>query len=277
MMTRRRWRAVIVYLLALGLVAAVGFPLLWMVISSLKPATELFTSPPRILPSAFTLEWYRTVVFESDAPRYFRNSLIVGAATTLLCVGGGTLAAYSVTRFRFPGKDTFLFGALASYLFPAIVLFVPVFFTLNTLNLIDTLAGVILCHTILTFPLALWMLRSFFLGIPIEIDEAAWVDGASLLRTFFVVVMPLALPGVFSVAIFVFTLSWNEFLFASIIATSGDNKTIPVGIAEYITSFDIRWGEIMALGTLTTVPVVAMFLFVQKYFLRGVLSGAVKG
>jgi ABC-type glycerol-3-phosphate transport system permease component len=135
----------------------------------------------------------------------------------------------------------------------------------------------VLCHTILTFPLAVWMLRSFFLGIPREIDEAAWVDGASFLRTFATVILPLTLPGIFSVGIFVFALSWNEFLFASILANSAANKTIPVGISEYITSFDVRWGEIMALGTLTTIPVVALFLGVQKYFLRGVLAGAVKG
>jgi len=259
------------------LLAAVGFPLLWMVLSSLKPSAELFTSPPRILSVTLTLDWYRSVIFQSGAPRLFLNSFIVGTSTTALCLIGGTFAAYSVTRFDFPGKQTFMLGALISYVFPAIVLFVPIYFILNAIGLVDTLAGIVLCHTVLTFPLAVWMLRSFFLGIPREIDEAAWVDGASFLRTFCVVIVPLTLPGIFSVGIFVFALSWNEFLFASILATSGINKTIPVGIAEFITSFDIRWGEIMALGTLTTIPVVGLFLAAQKYFLRGVLAGAVKG
>jgi len=217
------------------------------------------------------------VVQASDTPRMFFNSFVVALATTFICIVAGSFAAYSVTRFDFPGKNVFMVGTLISYVFPAIVLFVPVYLALNAIGLVDTLAGIVLCHTILTFPLAVWMLRSFFLGIPKEIDEAAWVDGASFLRTFLIVILPLTLPGIFSVGIFVFALSWNEFLFASILAGSAVNKTIPVGISEYITSFDVRWGEIMALGTLTTIPVVALFLAVQKYFLRGVLSGAVKG
>lgn len=270
-------RAAFTYGTAIALVVSVGFPLLWMLLSSLKPAAQLFVSPPQVFSADMTLEWYRNVVTSSDTPRLFANSFIIAFATTVVCVVGGSFAAYSVTRFEFPGKNLFMVGALISYVFPAIVLFVPVYMILNSIGLIDTLAGIVLAHTILTFPLAIWMLRSFFLGIPTEIDEAAWVDGASFLRTFLTVILPLTLPGIFSVGIFVFALSWNEFLFASILAGSAANKTIPVGISEYITSFDVRWGEIMALGTLTTIPVVALFLGVQKYFLRGVLAGAVKG
>ncbi|VTU13265.1 Inner membrane ABC transporter permease protein YcjP [Variovorax sp. SRS16] len=277
MRRHRRIRAGVVYLAALLLLLSVGFPLIWMLLSSLKPSAQLFTSPPKFWSGSLTLEWYRSVAFSSGAPRLFLNSFLVAIWTTVICLTGGCFAAYSVTRFDFPGKQTFMIGALVSYVFPAIVLFVPIFFILNAIGLVDTLAGIVLAHTVLTFPLAVWMLRSFFLGIPKEIDEAAWVDGASYLRTFILVILPLTLPGIFSVGIFVFALSWNEYLFASILATSGINKTIPVGIAEYITSFDIRWGEIMALGTLTTIPVVVLFLGAQKYFLRGVLAGAVKG
>jgi len=270
-------RAIVTYAIAAVLVFGVGFPLLWMVLSSLRPPTELFTSPPRLFGSALTLQWYGAVVQAADTPRMFLNSVVIALATTLLCVTVGSFAAYSVTRFDFPGKHVFMVGALISYVFPAIVLFVPVYLVLNAIGLVDTLVGIVLCHTLLTFPLAVWMLRAFFLSIPKDIDEAAWMDGASLLRTFFAVILPLTLPGIFSVGVFVFVLSWNEFLFASVLAGSVANKTLPVGISEYITSFDVRWGEIMALGTLTTVPVVVLFLAVQKYFLRGVLAGAVKG
>ena len=272
-----RTSSVVAYSVAIILLIIVGFPLIWMVLSSLKPAAQLFTSPPRVWSDSFTLEWYRSVVFSSGAPRLFLNSFIVAMSTTIICLMVGSLASYSVTRFNFPGKQLFMVGALVSYVFPAIVLFVPIFFILNAIGLVDTLAGIVLAHVVLTFPLAIWMLRSFFLGVPKEIDEAAWIDGASYIRTFFAVILPLTLPGIFSVGIFVFALSWNEFLFASILATSGVNKTIPVGIAEYITSFDVRWGDIMALGTLATIPVVVLFLCVQKYFLRGILTGAIKG
>lgn len=277
MMHHRVISVIASYGLSIWLAAFIGFPLLWMVVSSVKPAAELFVSPPRLFPAAMTLEWYRNVVLHSDAPIFFLNSLVIGAATTAICLTIGTLAAYAVTRFDFPGRRVFLVGALLSYVFPAIVLFVPIYMIINSLGLIDTLAGVVIAHTILTFPFALWMLRSYFAAIPREIDEAAWVDGASYLITFARVILPLALPGVFSVGVFVFVLSWNEYLFASVLITSGSLKTMPVGISEFITSFDVRWGEIMAMGTLATVPVVLLFLSVQRFFIRGVVAGAIKG
>lgn len=265
------------YLVALPLAIFIALPLLWMVISSLKPAIELFSSPPEILPDSFTTHWYEVVFTRTNAGSFFLNSFIVGSIATLVCLTIGTLAAYAITRFDFPGKSVFLIAALVTYLFPAIVLFVPIYLTLNSLGLINTIPGLVICHTILTFPFAVWMLKSFFETLPREIDEAAWVDGSSYLGTFVKIVLPLSLPGIFSVGIFVFVLSWNEFLFASIVMTSAQMKTIPVGISEFITSFDVRWGEIMALGTLATVPVVVLFSMVQRFFLRGVLSGAVKG
>jgi len=277
MKSRAMTAAALAYGLGLLLTAFIGFPLLWMVASSFKPAAQLFVSPPRLVPSALTLDWYRNLMLQSDAPRFFKNSLVIGGATTGICLLIGTLAAYGVTRFDFPGKRVFLVGALLSYVFPAIVLFVPIYMIINSLGLIDTLAGIVIAHTILTFPFALWMLRSFFIAIPREIDEAAWVDGASYLVTFSAIILPLALPGVFSVGVFVFVLSWNEYLFASVLITSGSLKTIPVGISEFITSFDVRWGEIMAMGALATIPVVALFLSVQRFFLRGVIAGAIKG
>ena len=277
MKSRAMVGSAVAYVVSLLLVVFIGFPLLWMLVSSFKPAEQLFVSPPRLLPSTLTLDWYRNVMLQSDAPTYFRNSVVIGAATTAICLSIGTLAAYGVTRFEFPGKRVFLIGALLSYVFPAIVLFVPIYMIINSLGLIDALAGVVIAHTILTFPFALWMLRSFFIAIPREIDEAAWVDGASYFLTFAAIILPLALPGVFSVGVFVFVLSWNEYLFAGVLITSGSLKTIPVGISEFITSFDVRWGEIMAMGALATMPVIALFLSVQRFFLRGVIAGAIKG
>jgi ABC-type glycerol-3-phosphate transport system permease component len=274
---RWSWSAVASYATMAVLTVSVGFPLLWMVISSLKPSADLFTSPPQLFPTGLTLEWYRSVLFTSDAPSFFLNSFEIAMATTVICLSVGTLGAYSLTRFHYPGRDLFLFSALISYVFPAILLFVPIFLILNALDLVDTKLGVITAHVIMTLPLALWMMRSFLLSVPRDLDEAAWVDGAGYFTTLRRIILPLALPGLLSTAIFVFVLSWNEFLFASVIATSSDNKTLPVGIADFVTSFDVRWGEIMALGTLTTVPVIVMFLMVQRYFLRGIMAGAVKG
>jgi len=273
----RRAHNLVAYGIAVALAMFVGFPLVWMVLSSLKPSSELFVHPPRLLPRELTFEWYGNLVGSSGAVGFFKNSLVVGLSTTVISVTLGTLAAYGTTRFDFTGRRLFLGTALLAYLFPAIVLFISVYLIINALGLVDASLGLVLCHCILTFPFALWMLKSFFETIPREIDEAAWVDGASFLRTFARIILPLALPGIFSVAVFVFVLSWNEYLFASVLITSQEMKTIPLGIAEFVTSFDVRWGEIMAMGTLATVPVVVLFLCVQRYFLSGVISGAVKG
>ncbi len=268
---------VVHYGFAILIVAFVALPLAWMAIASITSAEQLFTSPPRLFPTELTLDWYRSVWRSSDAPRFFLNSLVIAVMTTLVCIVIGTLGAYATTRFNFPGKRIFLFGALASYLFPAILLFLPLYLILNGLGLADSLAGITVAHIVITFPFAVWMLRSYFEAIPRELDEAAWVDGASYLRTLVSIILPVCLPGMFSTAIFIFVLSWNEFLFASVIAESTANKTITVGIAEFITAFDVRWGEIMALGTIATIPVVILFMLVQRYFLKGVLEGAVKG
>ena len=274
---RWSWRVALSYATMAVLSFAVGFPLYWMVKSSLTPPSELFTNPPELYPSHVTLQWYETVLFRTDTPGFFLTSLEIALATMAVCMAVGTLGGYSLTRFRYPGRELFLFSALMSYVFPAILLFVPIFLILNALDLIDTKLGVILAHVIMTMPLALWMMRSFFLSIPRDLDEAAWVDGAGYFTTFRRIVLPLALPGIFSTAIFVFVMSWNEYLFASVIATSSENKTLPAGIAEFVTSYDIRWGEIMALGTLATIPVVVMFLLIQRFFIKGITAGAVKG
>jgi ABC-type glycerol-3-phosphate transport system permease component len=268
---------VVHYAITLAIVAFVAVPLAWMAIASFTSAEQLFTSPPKLIPTEFTLDWYRSVVATSDAPRFFFNSFVIALSTTAICMVIGVLSAYGTSRFDFPGKRIFLFGALASYLFPAILLFLPLYLILSSLGLADSLAGITVAHIVITFPFAVWMLRSYFVALPKELDEAAWVDGASYLRTLVSIVLPVTLPGLFSTAIFVFVLSWNEFLLASVIAGSTHNKTITVGIAEYITSFDVRWGEIMTLGTIATIPVVILFLIVQRYFLKGVLEGAVKG
>lgn len=255
----------------------IGFPLYWMVSSSLKPGPELFTSPPNLIPKSLTLEWYREVILRSQAPQLFINSFVVATATMIINLVIAIPGAYSLTRFKYLGRDLFFFSTLSSYVFPAILLLVPLFLILSSLHLIDTLGGIILSHTIITVPFSLWLMRSFFLTIPVELEEAALVDGSTYLGAFVRIVLPIAAPGALSTGLIAFIFSWNEFLFASVIATSSSTKTLPVGISEFITSFDIRWGEIMALGTITTIPVIIFFIFIQKYFVKGLTAGALKG
>jgi ABC-type glycerol-3-phosphate transport system permease component len=262
----------------LGVILAfVGFPLVWMAVSSVKPADQLFTRPPRLFPTAMTTEWYRTVLFDSRVPAYVANSCYVALVVTAANMVFATLGAYSLHRFRYRGRRLFQFLTLSSYLLPAILLLIPLFLTLRSLRIIDTALAVIVGHVILTVPFSIWLLRSSFLAIPREVEEAAMVDGAGYMTAFVRIVLPLAAPGILATALLAFILSWNEYLFASVLVTSGEHKTLPVGIAELVTSLDIRWGEVMSVAMISTLPVLVLFGFMQRYFVKGFLAGATKG
>ncbi len=153
----------------------------------------------------------------------------------------------------------------------------PLYLTLGMLGLINSYAGVIVTHITFTAPFCLWLLRSFFKTIPLDLEEAAMVDGNGRLGAFVRIVLPLALPGILSTGLFGFILSWNEYLFASVLLTGEARKTVPIGIAEFIVQFDIRWGEVMAASSLATIPVVILFALIQRHFVRGLMAGAIKG
>ena len=276
-MRYRRWEAACRYATLAVILAFVGFPLAWMALSSLKPSDQLFTRPPRLVPTAVTMEWYRAVVLDSRVPTYLLNStyvaLVVMAANMLIA----TLGAYSLHRFRYRGRQVFQYLTLGSYLLPPILLLIPLFLTLRSLRIVDTALAVIIGHVILTVPFSIWLLRSFFLAIPREVEEAAMVDGAGHIAAFIRIVLPLAAPGILATSLLAFVLSWNEYLFASVLVTGGENKTLPVGIAELVTSLDIRWGEVMSVAMVSTIPVLVLFGLMQRYFVKGFLAGATKG
>ena len=258
-------------------IAIVGFPLLWMILSSLKPATELFKSPPTIFPRLISFEWYKTAFSDKTVVRYFINSLAVGLGTTVIVIIMATFGAYGLTRFRFAGRKAVTIAVLSAYCIPPIMLMIPLYRIISSVNLNASLFGIIIGHTTVTFPFAIWLLISFFRSIPRDIEEAALVNGASDLVIFFRIILPLCVPGILSTGILVFILSWNEYLLASVLVSQDSMKTLTVGIANYISSTEINWGVIMALGTATTIPIVLMFTAIQKYFVEGLTAGAVKG
>ncbi len=258
-------------------ICVVGFPLLWMVLSSLKPATELFKSPPTIFPETITFEWYRSAFSDKTVVRYFVNSFIVATGTTAIVIIMATFGAYGLTRFRFFGRKAITVAVLSAYCIPPIMLMIPLYRIIAKMHLNASLFGVIIGHSTVTFPFAVWLLISFFRSIPRDIEEAALVNGASDLTIFFRIILPLCVPGILSTGILVFILSWNEYLLASVLISQDSMKTLTVGIANYISSTEINWGVIMALGTATTVPIVLMFTAIQKYFVEGLTAGAVKG
>jgi ABC-type glycerol-3-phosphate transport system permease component len=273
---RKIFNCVILIITAL-FIGIVGFPLLWMALSSLKPSTELFTTPPTIFPNHISFEWYQEAFQDTTVLHYFANSFIVASATTLIVIIMATFGAYSLTRFRFFGRKVITITALSAYCIPPIMLMIPLYNIVASMHMNGSLFGVIIGHITITFPFAIWLLISFFRSIPREIEEAALVNGASDFTVFYKIILPLCIPGILSTGILVFILSWNEYLLASVLISNDTMKTLTVGLASYISSTDINWGVIMALGTATTIPIVLMFTAIQKYFVEGLTSGAVKG
>jgi len=261
----------------LGLLTFALFPCYWMLVSSLRPAQELFTVPPRLLPGTVTIQWYEVVLKATQMPRYFLNSALISTVSMIVSLVIATLGAYGLTRFRHAGQRLLLLAVLSSYVLPPVLLLLPLYLTLGKLGLINTYAGVIVTHVTFTAPFCLWLLRSFFQTIPLDLEEAAMVDGTCRLGAFIRIALPLALPAVLSTGLFGFILSWNEYLFASVLLTGEARKTVPIGIAEFIVQFDIRWGEVMAASSLATIPVVVLFAIIQRHFVRGLMAGAIKG
>ncbi|MGB3446369.1 MAG: carbohydrate ABC transporter permease [Xanthobacteraceae bacterium] len=264
------------YVAALMIAVYSAFPIYWMVVSSLREPTELLTNVS-LIPNVLSLESYRNLLELTDYPRHFMNSVIVAVVAVLVTMVFSVMIAYAVTRQRIRGKKVIVGAMLYAYMFPPLLIAIPIFTIFARLGLSDTLTGLIASHLTLTLPLGVWFLWGFFKSMPFELEEAAMVDGCTRLGAFLRVVLPLALPGLITVAIFSFLLSWTDYTFALVMIGSDANKTLPVGLASMVGSFDLRWGEIMAGSTLIALPLFAAFALMSQYFIQGLGAGAVKG
>lgn len=265
------------YLILLVVILFVGFPLFWMAISSFKPSVELFKKPPRIFPQNPTLTWYTRAFSNSIVVRYFVNSFIVSIAAMIINMVVATMGAYSLASFKYKGRRLIMVTVLSAYCIPPIMLMIPLYRIIARLGLNSSYIGVVIGHLTVTLPFCVWILIPFFKKIPNEMKEAAIIDGASAIKIFWDIVLPLSIPGILSAGIMVFILSWNEYLLSSVLIISDTMKTLTVGLANYISSTEIDWGTIMALGTATTIPIIVLFTSIQKYFVEGLTAGAVKG
>lgn len=259
------------------LLAFAAFPLLWMAATAFKPSAEVFVWPPRFLPNEPTLTNIERLFEQTRFVTYFKNSLIVSCAAVVMTLLLATPAAYGLTRYKFRGREVIAATVLFTYMFSPIMIIIPFYILMRAFGLANTHAALILAYCAFSLPFALWMLRTFFQSIPVDLEEAAMTDGASRFKAVIFVVLPMALPGLIATAILTFILAWNDYIFARILISSDDLKTLPVGIADLYNASVIDWGMIMSSGLLVIVPVIAVFSYVQKYLVAGWGSGGVKG
>jgi multiple sugar transport system permease protein len=251
-------------------------PFYWMLATSLKEHDEIYGTTATLWPQRPTSENYRVLFFETDYFLFFRNSMTVALATTFLTVLSASLAAYAIARLRFPGRNFLARGIIYTYLVPQSLLFIPLFAIMVSVGLTNSLSGLTIAHMGFTIPFCTWLLIGFFMSIPIELEEAALVDGCTRLGVLFRIVLPISLPALAVVAFFSFTLSWNEYLYAIVFNSDPHVLTIPTGLSNFIIEDVFFWGPIMASTALTVIPPLAVYFFFQRWLITGLTMGAVK-
>lgn len=273
-----RWagRGFIVLLLAYSLI-----PMAWMLITSLKTGFAAMQYPPQWWPAEPTLNNYTRLLdprgsIGRDFLLYFWNSLVVSTLTTVLAVAVGIPAAYAFSRFSFPGRTVLFFAVLLRNMFPAVIFLVPLFILMRFLGLMNTHASLVLTYLTFGLPLVIWLLKGFYDNIPIQLEQAARIDGATRFQAFLLIVMPLSTPGIVATAIYSFIIAWNEYIYAYTFLTRHDQMTLPVGIQRFFSEHSTDWPGLMAATFLMSVPVVVLFLVLQRYFVRALAEGAVK-
>ena len=272
-----RLRKLVAGLLILILLFSVLFPFYWMIASSFKSFGELFSAEPSFFPEKISFESYRKAFSQSHLDIYIVNSFKVSAASVAITLVLAVPAAYALARLRFRGKGATSAFFMLVYLFPVILLMIPLFIILSKLHLQDTHTGLIITYVTQTLPVAVLMLANYFRSIPFDIEEAAVVDGCSRLGVIRRVTLPLAAPALATVSLYVFVIAWNEFLFAFVYLNSNELFTLPIGINQIYQSLHTAWDQVMAASVIVTVPVIVLFVWFERYLVAGLTGGGVKG
>jgi multiple sugar transport system permease protein len=265
---------VLIYALLVLAILVMCFPLAWMLTVSVRPNVEVMTIPPTWIPKVFTLEAYAKI-FQN--PRYltvFINTCLVSIVVTALSLALGSMAAYALARFKFVGHRPVLMFLITTQMFPLVLLCIPYFRIFITLGLYDTLLSLIIVYLTFTLPFCILMLRSYFLNIPRDMEEAAMVDGCSRLGAIFRILIPISYPAFLGAGLYSFLLAWNEFLFAVVLIESWGNRVLTMAIYSLMAEFVTDWNTMMAFSMLASFPLVAAFIFLQKYMVQGMTAGA---
>jgi multiple sugar transport system permease protein len=251
-------------------------PFLWSLSTSLKVEQDVLAFPPQFIPWRATLENYREVL-TGGFPRYLWNSFIVSSCTVLVVLVVSIHAGYAVARYDFPGKSLMLFFILAGMAMGELATVLPLYFFASNLHIVDTYLVLVIANSAFIAPLGIWFMQGYFRSIPPQMEEAALIDGTGRLGALYRIVLPSAAPGLVTVSLISFVASWNEFILALVLTSSGGMRTVPVGVHLYMTDYGVQWGNITAAGILSIVPILVLFLLLQKHFLRGLTAGSTTG
>jgi multiple sugar transport system permease protein len=252
-------------------------PIFWGVVTSLKENEEIFSFPTQWLPDPVTIEHYKLVLFGSNFPRFFTNSAVVSILTILVTLAIAAHAAYAAARLKYRGKNVLLFLILATSMIPGISVLAPLYQMTVAVGLHDTYFALVLVYSAWQVPTVIWLLRGFIETVPAELDEAAMIDGCSRLQAFYRVVLPTLQPGLAAGAIMTFVFVWNDFLIGSVLTIGENMRPIQVGLYRYMGDVGVEWGRFLAYGVLALLPIMVVFLILQRRFISGLTSGAVKG
>ena len=268
-------KILIIIALCIGAVYA-GFPVIWMLASSFKPNTEIFSYPPSFISKAFSFDAYKSILGDAGKIRFFINSYLVSSVVTVFTLIVGILAGYSFSRYNFRLKKALNMLIISVQAVPPITLLIPYFSLIVTLKIYNTYLALILTYMVFTLPYAIIMMTGYFNTLPKELDEAVKVDGANSFVALWKILVPIATPGIVSIGIYTFMQAWNEYLFALTLTKTNDMRTVPIGIAMLMGQHSYAWNEMMAMSILGCLPVLILFLFFQRYFIGGMTAGSVK-
>ena len=272
-----RLQSAVSYAILLTLLLVVIFPFYWMTITSFKGEEQMRSLVSMFWPSPFLTENYTQLLEKTEFLSWYRNSIIVSVSSTFVATAVGTIGAYALARLRFLGRAFMASAVLITYLVPPSILFIPLYAQIRNLGLADSLTGLIAAYPSFTVPFVTWLLMGYFESIPEELEESAMIDGATRFGAFWRVVLPLAAPGLLAAGLYAFTQAWNEFLYALVFITNVKLRTLPVGLSGFITGDVYGWGYLMAGAVLTTLPVIAAYIYLQRYMVEGLTAGGVKG
>ena len=272
-----RVQSAVAYLFLGLLLLFVLFPFYWMTVTSFKTEDQMRSLVSMFWPSPFVVENYTQLLTKTDFAIWYRNSAFVAVSSTFVATAIGTIGAYALARLRFLGRAFLSSATLITYLVPPSILFIPLYAQIRTMGLADSLAGLIAAYPSFTVPFVTWLLMGYFGSIPEELEEAAMIDGATRFGAFRRIILPLAAPGVLAASLFAFTQAWNEFLYALVFISDVKQRTLPVGLSTFITGDVYGWGYLMAGAVLTTLPVILVYTYLQRYMVEGLTAGSVKG